>query len=87
MVLRAGDDVTLHVADYGRLYVEQWGGHTTIHGRIVGIAWHAQVDDGSGVRVEDTDQFDHVELDYAYELTVATRDWIPRPVDNRTHAP
>jgi hypothetical protein len=77
MVLRVGDRVSLGVANYGRLYVEQWGGTTTVHGRLVGIELHAHVGEGPGVSVEDTDQFDHEELDYAYELTVATRDWLP----------
>jgi hypothetical protein len=39
--LRRGQKVALPVAYYGgHLYVESWGGHTTIHGRLVGIEWH-----------------------------------------------
>jgi hypothetical protein len=76
MVLRVGDQATLRVANYGRLYVEQWGGTTTVHGRLVGIKWHAEEGDESGTRVEDTNDFTH-EPGYAYELAVATNDWLP----------
>jgi hypothetical protein len=77
-VLRVGDDVTLNVAYSERLYVESWGGSTAVHGRLVGIEWHERTEEGygPGVRVDTTDDFTH-EPDYAYELTVATEDWLP----------
>lgn len=78
--LRVGDDVALKVSYYGdRLYVNSWGGNTTVHGRLVGIEWHEQTGDqyGPGVKVETTDDFTHDVDDYAYELTVATNDWLP----------
>jgi hypothetical protein len=61
-----------------RLYVESWGGSTAIHGRLVGIEWHELTAEGygPGVSVETTDDFTH-EPDYAYEQTVATKDWLP----------
>jgi hypothetical protein len=76
MVLRVGHEVNLPVAYYGKLYVEQWGGTTRVQGRLVGIEWHAQEEDVPGLRVDDTDDFTH-DPDYAYELTVATNDWLP----------
>ena len=69
MVLRVGDEVALRVAHHGRLYVEQWGGTTAVHGRLVGIEWHAQEGDGPSTSVDDTDDFTH-DPDYAYELTI-----------------
>jgi hypothetical protein len=43
------------------------------------IEWHEMKDDspGPGVRVNDTDDFSHDVEDYAYELTIATRDPLP----------
>ena len=78
-----GQDVTLGVSYYGgRLSVTTWGGKTTIHGRLVGIEWHEKIDDGygPGVAMESTtDPLPEAaeDADYAFELTVATRDWLP----------
>ena len=81
--LVAGKDVTLGVkngAD-GRLHgAEMWpGAHTTVHGRLVGIEWHAMTDDdpGPGHRVDSTEDDVPDAADYDYELTVATNDWLP----------
>lgn len=81
--LAVGKDIVVGVTHGpdGRLHVsEMWpGAHTTIHGRLVGIEWHEMTDDdpGAGLRVDSTE--DHVpDADnYAFELTVATRDWLP----------
>jgi hypothetical protein len=75
-----GEDVSVGVAvDGERLYIPIWGASTTVHGRLVGIEWHEMVGgkDGAGVKVEDTDDFTHDVDDYAYELTIATKDWLP----------
>jgi hypothetical protein len=78
--LRTGDDVTLRVSySDGRVSVLSWGAGTTIHGRLLGIEWHEMGEGlpGPGVRVSDTDDFTHDVDDYAYELTIATRDPLP----------
>src|SRR5271154_6889305 len=81
--MAVGKEVVLGVARAGdgRLHVaELWGsGHTTIHGRLVGVEWHEMTDDGpsAGLRLDSTED-DVPEADnYAFELTVATQDWLP----------
>jgi hypothetical protein len=78
-----GKDLEVGVAygGDGRLYVaEIWpGAHTTVHGRLVGIEWHEMTNEGPGpgFRVHSTEA-DVPEVDrYAFELTVATKDWLP----------
>jgi hypothetical protein len=80
VILRTGDDVTLKVSySGGRVSVLSWGAGTTIHGRLVGIEWHEMKGEwlGPGARVYDTDDFSHDVEDYAYALTIATRDPLP----------
>ena len=71
--LMYGGDGRLHVA-------ELWPGvHTTVRGRLVGIEWHEMTDDrpGPGLRVDSTEDDVPGAEDYAFELTVATQDWLP----------
>jgi hypothetical protein len=78
--LRVGEEVSVGVVPEGdRLVMPMWGGSTTVHGRLVGIEWHEVSGDqiGPGMLVEDTDDFTHRADDYAYELTIATKDWLP----------
>jgi hypothetical protein len=81
--LEVGSDVALGVKNGGdgRLHVaEMWpGAGTTVHGRLVGIEWHEMVDDepGPGLRVDSTEDVVPDADDYAFELTVATQDWLP----------
>lgn len=66
----------------GRLHVVEMGSaaHTTIHGRLVGMEWHEMTDGlpGPGLHVFSTDDDVPEADDYAFELTVATRDWLPQ---------
>jgi hypothetical protein len=71
--VKSGGDGRLHVA-------EMWpGAHTTVHGRLVGIEWHELTDDipGPGLNVDTIEDDVPYAEDYAFELTVATRDWLP----------
>jgi hypothetical protein len=66
----------------GRLHVnEMWSGtgRTTVHGRLVGIEWHAITGDeiGPGMAVESIQDVSPETPDYEFELTVATSDWLP----------
>jgi hypothetical protein len=68
--LQTGDDVTLKASNSdGRVSVLSWGAGRTIPGRLVGIEWH-EMSKGP----PDTDDFTHDVDDYAYELTISTRD-------------
>jgi hypothetical protein len=85
--LHIGEEVAIGVAlDGARLYMPMWGRSTTVHGLLVGIEWHEVVGDpfgasariySPGIRVENTDDFTHDVVEYEYELTVATNDWLP----------
>src|ERR1700735_5523897 len=81
--LTVGSDCVLGVgADGdGRLFVaELWpAAHTTVHGRLVGIEWHQLTGGGAGrgLHVDSTEDTVPWADDYAFELTVATRDWLP----------
>jgi hypothetical protein len=81
--LAVGKDVVVGVTHGGdgRLHVaEMWpGAHTTIHGRLVGIEWHEMTDSGPdpGLRVDSTEDDVPDTDDYAFELTIATQDWLP----------
>jgi hypothetical protein len=71
--VKHGGDGRLHVA-------EMWpGAHTTVHGRVVGIEWHEMTPGGPGcgLRVESTEDDVPDANDYVFELTVATRNWLP----------
>ena len=66
----------------GELHVnEMWSGtgKTTIRGRLVGIEWHAVSGDerSAGIAVESIQEPDQEAEDFVFELTVATRDWLP----------
>ncbi len=70
----SGGDGELHVN-------EMWSGtgRTTVHGRLVGIEWHAITGDerGPGVAVESVHEHMPEADDYVFQLTVATTDWLP----------
>jgi hypothetical protein len=78
--IRVGGDLGVGVVSgRGRVWVESFGARTTVHGRLVGMEWHALVDgeERPGRAVESTaDEVAEAE-DYVYELTVATQDWLP----------
>jgi hypothetical protein len=82
--LAVGEDCVVGVkyGGDGRLHVvEMWpGAHTTVRGRLVGIEWHEMTDEGPGpgLRVESTEDNVPDTGDYAFELTVATKHWLPR---------
>lgn len=70
-----------HGGDRRLFIAEMWpAAHTTVHGRLVGIEWHEIANEAPGpdLRVDSTED-DVPEVDrYAFELTVATKDWLPR---------
>ena len=79
--MRVGEDIELVVSGAdGRLKVsERWPrAHTRVHGRLVGLEWHAVIEDGPGpgVRVNSTEDEVPGADDYEFEMTVASQDWL-----------
>ena len=64
----------------GRLYVSSWWSEvrpsTADLSESSGMKWPANKF-GPGMKVETTNDFNHPVDDYAYELTIATNDWLP----------